>query len=41
LFVFYEDRVKKWLNRARAEAAHKTPTEITGELAREKIAAMA
>jgi hypothetical protein len=39
--VIFLDHVSATWLRARAEATHKTPTEIIGELVREKIAAMA
>jgi hypothetical protein len=39
--VIFLDHVSATWIRVRAEATHKTPTEIIGELVREKIAAMA
>jgi hypothetical protein len=37
--VIFVDHVSAMWLRVRAEATHKTPTEIIGELVREKIAA--
>ena len=37
--VIFVDHVSATWLRVKAEAAHKTPTEIIGELVREKIAA--